>query len=500
MTNLLFIDGRQQRELADLLEPCPCMKDARKRAIVRKQLDENIQSRINPDGSPDCAVMDMVSGCAFYPDGIEKLVLAVDREDRKTTPMIHLWERLPAVLGFSEPAAHQIVAGLLKSLTAEALGREIVEAAFSASVSEEFRTELKLPGVKSMCSWRLLRETANLSLDKSGRHPFAGFVHRLLPGIADRTTRMELARWAVQVTGEPASFFKAGAKAAAADKRSPERPHLTLRMIPDPTDPERYAVKFHLHRADECREIDPPADAGETEKRSSTQAAALLDRFLLQTFDEDALPKAIEIMIPADRIAALKPPPHHWPLNSGRRRETWLGRKYPVYLRLDRHENRGEALAPDLRRDWKTKWRAFEKAPSPAACIHWEEDPGACSYESLESALCTRNGRPCLMLAFEPKPSPDDPWLEDVLLDAGVPVALWGDGAKADMEKLLKPLFDGGSLRGLPAHLGERRKGAPDKNALPQCLTLLWDNPERDIHGRKTEPTARPRYPMDALA
>jgi hypothetical protein len=95
-------------------------------------------------------------------------------------------------------------------------------------------------------------------------------------------------------------------------------------------------------------------------------------------------------------------------------------------------------------------------------------------------------------LAFEPDIQPDDPWLADILLETGIPVALWGDGEKGDIESLLEPLLNGGSLRDLPAHIWNQRRGNPNTDpenaALPHLLTLLWDNPDRDIHGRRTAP------------
>ena len=182
-------------------------------------------------------------------------------------------------------------------------------------------------------------------------------------------------------------------------------------------------------------------------------------------------------MAPVDNITALKPPPHLWPLKAGRRRGTPLGKQYPVYLRLDRN-----GIPLDPRDEWKRKWSRFQETPSPSESTHWECDPSACSWETLEPKLNRTNGRPCLMLAFEP---PDDAdWFLDLLHDLSIPVALWGNGDRADIEALI----DGGSLRDLPALIRDQRKDTSAENHdLPHRLSLLWDNPERDISDQRAE-------------
>jgi hypothetical protein len=467
------------------------MKDKRRRMTIFHQLREEVQRVIDPDGSLDCAVFDMVRGCADYSDGVEDLILAVAHSEKGSIPMGRVWAELPAIMGFPDPEIHETIADALK-ITGEQIDREVMETAFKDSISAQLRAELGIPGVASMCRWRMLKETESLPQGPDGRFPFADFICRLLPSISQRQIGPILLTWASHVSGESVASLRRKAESGAppSDKDA-ARPHLVVRLVPHPIDQDRYKAVFYLHRETECRSF--PTERGEDDPGVSIEEVGnKLDAFL-NDFDDEGLPRAVEVMAPCDRLSALKPAPHLWKLQEGRRRKgAPLGRKYPVYLRLDRHENGGEKIAPDLRRDWKTKWREFSDATTPADVIHWECDPSACDYDVLEPRLCRPGTRPCLILAFEPDIQPDDPWLADILLETGIPVALWGDGEKGDIESLLEPLLNGGSLRDLPAHIWNQRRGNPNTDpenaALPHLLTLLWDNPDRDIHGRRTAP------------
>ncbi len=469
MVKLSFLDGPQQGKLAGLLEGCRCMNDKRERDQVIRKLGSDVRSQIQSEGSASIVVPEMVRVCSDYPDNIELLIRAVAAIERNSIPMGHLWDRLPDALGFSDPDIHGTISHVLEFLTAEKVPRKAMEAAFQASISAEKRRELELPAVHLMCRWRLLREAESLFQRPDGTFPFADFIRRLLPGISDKEISKSLACWAAHLTGEPEKSFRKPAKSAklsAPEKASP--PHLILRLFPNPSD--RYKVVFYLHQEGACRGFDdaelPPEAIGES-----------LDSFLHQRIDRDAPPRAVEVMAPVDNIMALKPPPHLWPLKAGRRRGTPLGKQYPVYLRLDRNE-----IPLDLRDEWNRKWSRFQETPSPSESTHWECDPSACSWETLEPKLDRTNGRPCLMLGFEPAADAD--WFLDVLHDLSIPVALWGNGDRADIEALI----DGGSLRDLPALIRDQRKDTSAENQdLPHRLSLLWDNPEREILDQRSE-------------
>jgi len=355
----------------------------------------------------------------------------------------------------------------------------------------------------------MLKEAQRLSQRLDGSFPFADFIGRLLPDISDKRIAKFLIRWGAHITGETVGSFKQSAKreAPSVELDGSPRPHLIVQLAPNlsPLNKNKYRVSFHLYseKSDGRSLADPEK---ELEDLLISDIEAELDEFL-RRLDDDALPKAVEIMVPGDYLTAIKPPPHLWRLKAGRRkgRERLLGKKYPVYLRLNRYERLTEdrteldEIPTDQRLSWKTKWLEFRNAKSPADCIQWEYDPAACSWESLDKSLCNSKGWPCLVLTFEPKIPPDDAWLDDVLLESGVPVALWGDVGEADIKTLLKPLIDGGSLRNLPARLREKRD-ATDQENYPYLLTLLWDNPERDIHKRGQDTEERHHYDMNVLS
>ena len=467
MVKLSFLDGPQQGKLAGLLEGCRCMNDKRERDQVIRKLGSDVRSQIQSDGSASIVVPEMVRVCSDYPDNIELLIRSVAEVERNSIPMGHLWDRLPDALGFSDPDIHKTISQVLEFMTAEQVPREAMEDAFKASISPETRRD-QLPAVHLMCRWRLLREAESQFQRPDDTFPFADFIRRLFPEISDKEISKSLACWAAHLTGEPEKSFRQPARSAKpSPPEKPARPHLILRLFPNPTD--RYKVFFYLHGEGECPSFSP--DAGDDAELPLEAIGESLDRFLYHKIDRDALPRAVEVMAPVDNITALKPPPHLWTLKAGRQEKTSLGEQYSVYLRLDRN-----GIPPDLRDEWKRKWSRFQETPSPSESTHWECDPSACSWNTLKPKLKKTNAMPCLMLAFEP--SDDADWLGKLLHDLSIPVALWGNGDRADIEALI----DGGSLRELPALIRDQRKDTSAENQdLPHRLSLLWDNPEREI-------------------
>ena len=511
MTTRLFINEKQQRQLAELLETCPSMTRQRDRDSIIGQLAPEIRRQIRPEGKPANVVMEMVAACAHYTDGVENLVRAVAAfEGDSSVPMAGVWENLPAALGFFDGDIHETISKVLIHLTEGYIDRDAMASVFREAVPEQLRAEYGWPNPDRMCRWWMLREAAKLDQ----RRMVSDFFRLLLACIPEQPRRLFgilkgksfdasrrhvealLTLWASQGTGERVSSFKRAKKETPpSNVNASDRPHLIVQLAPNlaPVHENAYRVSFHLHS--EKSDGRPLADPEkELEDLSSEDIEFELDEFL-RRLDDDSLPRAVEVMVPGDYLTTVKPPPHLWRLKAGRRkgRESLLGEKYAVYLRLNRHERldeEGAALEEtpaDQRRSWKAKWRDFTDSKSPEECIEWECDSTACGWASLRPKLCHSKGRPCLILAFEPEIPPDDAWLNDVLLESGVPVALWGDAGEADIRPLLKPLIDGGSLRGLPAHLWEQRESS-NETELPYRLTLLWDNPDRDIHGRRSAP------------
>jgi hypothetical protein len=145
MTANQFIDNRQQWNLTDLLDRCPSMRDKRRRTAVFKQLRDEIQCSIDPEGSLDEAAFDMVEGCKHHLDGIEELIRAVASSEKNSIPMRAIWKRLPDVLGFPDPKLHETISNVLEHLTAEHVCREAMKLAFISSVPAGLRTELGCP-------------------------------------------------------------------------------------------------------------------------------------------------------------------------------------------------------------------------------------------------------------------------------------------------------------------------------------------------------------------
>ncbi len=474
----LFISKDQQRQLARLLEECPSMQEERTRKLILKNLDPDIQSKIDSKGAYGIVVREMILHSADHPDGIEDLIRATADIERESIPMRQVWEALPALLGFSYPENYETVSCVLRYQD-NVIPRKALETAFQNRIPKALRDDLELPGVKYLCRWRMLREAESLPPGPDGVFPFARFIRFLLSELSKPSkglvafVRTLLVRWAVHVTGEPAASFRGLPKTEPVSQlQGASNSHLTVQLVQNPLAPERFKAVFPRKGEEGSRDYQPTLSRKyPNEFLPQDLIGRELDSFLCR-LDEDH-PEDIEIIVSAESITALKPPPHLWPLEEGRQREALLGQEYTVYFRLNRYTN----VAQKLREKWKKNWRKLAEADSFEELVNCEADPNTCSYSSLKRKMDGIKGSPCLMLTFDPEMTPADRWFPDILLDCGIPVALWGNCDEADIRKLL----DGGSHRRLPEKILEHRQGTDEKLDLPHLVTLLWDNPEREI-------------------
>ncbi len=190
---------------------------------------------------------------------------------------------------------------------------------------------------------------------------------------------------------------------------------------------------------------------------------------LLCTLGPDERPYGIDVFLNREWLTVVRP--EGWELKQKRTFKTTLGKAYPVVVRLKRS---GEQIHPEFLSSWKKRWdylreqKTLKKDICYSCTLSDLENPGA-----LYDKLIGDDGKCFLSLACNPpKPSFDKAGLSDVILETGIPAAMWGDVDEQEIKKL----SDNCEIDNLPEqHHNFRKK----ENSPANKITLMWDNPDR---------------------
>lgn len=275
----------------------------------------------------------------------------------------------------------------------------------------------------------------------------------------------------------------------AAKQNLPAVAHLLVELIPD--DNNRNVTKQKKYKV----EITLWPDASNqpilwytSEQQTLTleEIETQLDALLADAQKVSQIPRdatlAFEFFMPFDLLCYSI---EQWKRQKARPIGATYGMRYWVAVRLrDRLTIEDPAERREILRMWRVKWRHFQQCAQQAdfSPMHWLSDQDEKDPFQLSLRLQDEEETVCLSLAS--MPPVDD--LFNVLIDGGIPVALWLRQSVAlppdtTLQTTITPLFTGSTLAELPrlVQSWRRKVAATDKNHPVNYLTLLWDDPKR---------------------
>ena len=496
-------------QLAECLVKCDRMRHREGRDMVVEQLPERVGAitikRADTDFDDALAI---VSRCSQFPGGIESLIRVVHRFEKNSAPMKAVWRCLASLLMPNEVLELNQLAGFLRFSSAIQLTGEVVVSAYDASVPDSVRDHFRLSSPKESGLWVAMTELCDVTASGGNQPPcLLSFLHALTEFVKTDQNRKKYADWLSKVQA------RLGHKEVIKKKRINPRakrqaPHVLLHLQSKST---QGGPNFHatVHISRGHRVSEPKTAFGGDQKR----IVEALERWITSFFtDDDDQPECVEVFLPCKQLFEIEP--HRWKTcQDPDSLSSILGRDFPTVVRLDRRR-KAPVVRPPYRKEWKRKWRRFQElASATTSCQEtwrrlreigaddktlngcgdpWVREKDADDLISLRDAFRTRDAAPVMLAPFQPKSLKNRPDLAQVVLESGIPVALWGDASQGDMEKLLEKI----RLKNFPADLKEVRlkANAPEDKPVPResnpdaCVTLLWDDPQRELPAILHEP------------
>ena len=464
------LTGDQQQVLTECLEKCACMKDPQCRKQVVNQLDEDIQDTIFHGHNTRSDILAIVQRCSDYPDGIVSLIKAVGFIENDSQAMEAVYQITVSLFMPDRRLSESFQSRRLLQVPPE-----VVEDAYRFSVSAPQRDLLGLPSPGSASLWRLLfvlHDTPPQPADNSwlflsflkalGRIIKDSEICSLLTGCVDRL--------------ETEHGYCSARLSEPVDQAADHPPYALIALNPKRFQDLKFQATTYIFREDA-----DPLPSVERFDATEDELAGWVWQWICETFGEDEQPARVEVFLPRSCLFAVKP--HTWPVcDDPEEIPSELGLEYQTVVRLDRIDRKSaeEKKADRWRQSrskWKQKWGGYQCRASdsfdPDGCIRWLTKTEAKNPRVLLNRL-RANDKPLVGFDFDFKSPETKPGLGTALLQAGIPVALWADGCRDQVARLL----DGGSLGNLPEALFNARvKAAGEGDEL--TVSLLWDNPTR---------------------
>lgn len=331
-----------------------------------------------------------------------------------------------------------------------------VATAYRAAVSVSDRIEHDLPDPKNAKWWRIVRELLEF--------PASPGFHPLVPFLSNLGKNMEL-------KPEESQTFSQVVDAIAKHlghriPLSAEKPSCYLLVdlkIKTNSEAREFSATIHEWRGSEV------SGSGKSPSFVGNEAeiGENVTRFL-EGFDPDDQPEGVEVFLPAAWLTAVRP--ERWTRIESPGFPEALGIQYPTAVRLNRRDT---GLPGKWIERWQSRWRAFRDESDDSTGLNaqacWIGESECGDPAGLCRKLNRTDARPLLMAPFVPPDPPKDGrgW-GLALLQAGIPIALWGKSEPAELASLLNRDTD------LPRILHDHRRDRRESE-----LSLMWDDPER---------------------
>jgi vWA-MoxR associated protein C-terminal domain len=340
----------------------------------------------------------------------------------------------------------------------------------------------------------MLTTLSRFGLDDSRqRLPIFEFAERVALAAPDPAIQNDLRAWvdqAQQTLQLPTDIVRMRRELRGeAHQARPAVVYIQVQLIPDGenqnhTKHKRYYVDITLWR----NNVDDPLRWYSSDQQPFTidEILSLLDALLEEPDNVAQIPVdaslAFEFIVPHDLLCYGV---EQWKRKNARPAGSTIGMKHWVAVRiLDRLTIADPTERHEIFRQWRARWRYLQKHAEQldSSRLRWLSSQDEADPEALSLQLLDDEEIACLGLTSTP---PNDR-LFTMLIDAGIPVAIWlrqpGESAAValGLQAAMTPLIKG-KLIDLPrAVLSLRRKvAAKDKRHMVNDLTLLWDVPER---------------------
>lgn len=484
----MILKGEEPQILAECLVRCDCMKRLRGRNQVVDQLPETIPITISRADTDLDDVLAIVQRCDQFPGGIESLVRAVHMFEKNSDPMKEVWRCLATILMSNEVLGRGQIAVFFRFSSAIRLTGKKAISAYESSVPPSIRDRFNLSPPEECGLWTAISELSDVPVSEKDEPPYLLlFLHSLREVVENLQHRKKFTDWLSKVQSRLGFECIISKKQTDTESES-HAPHILLNLQPKSI---QGAPQFHaaVHIWRGKRASDPEAEFEGVEQ----QVAEGLDRWIAGFFRENDQPVCIEVFVPFHRIFEINP--HLWPTcpypEMG---PFWLGCDYPIVVRLDRRERPASTLGtvhpqvrPLYRHEWKQKWIRFQELASDtdglSQCDPWINENETENPAALVKKCKRNNSAPIMLVPFKPKSIPNRPNLALVMLLTGIPVALWGDVGREEMEGIAEKIC----LKTLPGSLKELRLEASEKHPGTR-VSLLWDDPQRELPAVRYDP------------
>ncbi len=471
------ITFENREQLVNLLLACPTMKDTRDTVI--NDLPREVQTAISRNDRPDIDVMNIVSTCLRYPNGIEKLFNVLGFYETNSIPMQQVYKIIPEIWKFNPVIPLEKLSQSLEILLRNPLSNMALQESFMTSVPDIFKQHHQ--GDFTILS--VLKYLSNIPAQNQAL-PILVFLRHLAEKVNKSEVKTQLYDWIEQNT--PVSDSEPDIGNTGTESKTEDRAvYLLVKLASDPNNRNHHTREFAVHiYAWKNSEGDPPGCT--YERCMKEEIPGKIDEFIEEKVGKHEDIKAIEFILPCELIG-LNVDQWKWKEVFGW--ETKLVEYYPVVTRLDRcWLNPGTRIPERFRRKWREQWQCFQEhvaGTSPGDCILWECDHKDYTPQGLYKKFTLPGNLICLMMTYLPHESSDIAELGYAILMAGIPVGLWfrKPGHEIENHKIkkneIRQIIQNGNLADMRDHVHKRRQCAECEHDIGNHLTLLWDDPDR---------------------
>jgi|GEM_PF-3180865 len=443
-------------QLVDALLECPMVSDRDIRNSIVNHLPDSIKNTIQRHSADRVDVVNIVTRCSNFNDGIEKLINEV-----------RLYE------GNSEPMKK---VELFRILSETDISPDDLKKYYNDCLPEKFKSSQK-----AVSLFPIIKHLSDILLQPDKTLPLLNFVQKIAEKSNNQQVAEKLKEWinkTVSDFGKPIEIKK------QADQPAQSLPiHLLVRLIPNPDNRNQKGQELFTVEIHSWKSLNDVECKNRIENCLLTDVRKKLDEFILSEFDEDDAIQTIEFILPCELIGL---DVDQWVMEEGRILETTFGKVYRVLTRLDRHwlHRTRKKVHPSLRQEWMKRWKLFnDHAQTHESSVSW-----FCNhryYEPKKLCNCFAHSEiaSCLVMTFMPSVLNDGIGLGHAILQAGIPVALCYrkyvnhiENPEIIEHEIKSIISDKKKLLRLPDLIFEKRRQEQD---IGNHLTLIWDNPER---------------------
>jgi hypothetical protein len=483
----MTIKQHYKKFLSDALLKCASISDSETRNTIVNDLLTDKINNIKRHSSNRIDVVNIISRCMEYHDGLETLINTIKMFEGDTESMKKVYDLVPLIFDFSSNFSSHRWRELLLLISDIFISEEDLKNFYYKSIP------LHVDKISESYSiWNIIKHLSDIPLQNDNTLPLLIFIDQITRSLQDKSLIDPLNQWIENVKTDFTEHSP-----GIEIKSTPEKPnvnhpiHLLIKLTPElkkQTTLSKLLFKIDVYSwktSDEIERMDFPETLCSIET-----AMQEIDNLIVSQCHEDDEIEAIHFFLPCELIHL---DVDQWPMKEGRNFESKFGKEYKVLIRLDRQismkTGKFEKIPPKIIQNLKKKWSKFhyKKISSNSNSIVWVCGLEAYNPRMLFEQFCYSEEAACLILTFLPKEKMDNIGLGHVIRDGAIPAALFlrrSADAIHDHECVkveMSNIIEGKNFSGLPDLIHKIRIDAQNEDHIGNHLTFIWDDPEKSI-------------------